>query len=168
MGVGPDLKSSRNLDISSLDKLIFLVFSLVQFLGEEVLKPNLLDGMQQLFNSTLSIGWTHIVVTGTGGDTSGTMLFYNSNNGAARYVVVNGNGGIDQLASTTYAQGWTHIPAGTISGGLDGNVIFAYLFYNASTGTAQFYQLNAPGDIIQLSNTTFAKGWSKIIWQAFP
>lgn len=128
----------------------------------------LLDGMQQLFNSTLSTGWTHIVVTGRGGDTSGTILFYNSNNGAARYGVVNGNGGFDQLASASYAHGWTHIPAGTISSGLDGNVIFAYLFYNASTGAAQFYQLNAPGDITQLSNTTFSRGWSEIVWQAFP
>jgi hypothetical protein len=52
---------------------------------------------------------------------------------------------------------------------MDGNVIFAYLFYNASTGAAQFYQLNEqPGSITQLSNTTFAKSWSEILWQVFP
>jgi hypothetical protein len=37
MGAGPELKSSRNLDISSLEKLILPVFSLVQLLGEEVI-----------------------------------------------------------------------------------------------------------------------------------
>ncbi len=93
-------------------------------------------------------------------DTNGSpiLLFYNSNNGAARYVVIDGQGGVSQVASTSYEHGWTQIPAGTISSGMDGNVIFAYLFYNTNTGAAQFYQLNQPGSITQLSNTTFAKG----------
>jgi hypothetical protein len=126
-------------------------------------------GMQQLFNSTLSTDWTHIVVNGTDTNGSPILLFYNSNNGAARYVVIDGQSGVSQVASTTFSKGWTQIPAGTISGGMDGNVIFAYLFYNASTGAAQFYQLNEqPGSITQLSNTTFAKSWSEILWQVFP
>lgn len=125
-------------------------------------------GMQQLYNSTLSTGWTQIVVNGTDANGAPILLFYNSNNGATRYVVINGQGGIQQVASTSYAHGWTHIRAGTLSSGLDGNAIFAYLFYNASSGAAQFYQLNEPGSITQLSNSTFAQGWSEILWLVFP
>jgi hypothetical protein len=122
---------------------------------------------QQLFNSTFSIGWTQVVAHATQAIGSHPVLFYNSTSGAARYTVINEQGNVSQVASTTYANGWTHILAGTLSGD-EGVVLFAFLFYNATTGAAQFYQLNGPGSITQLSKTTFAKGWSEILWLVLP
>ncbi len=67
------------------------------------------------------------------------------------------------MASTTYANSWTHILPGALSGDV-GEVLFVLLFYNATTGAAQFNQLNDPGSITQLSNNTSANGWSEIVW----
>ena len=95
-----------------------------------------------------------------------SLLFYDAASGATEFYQLSEGAGMQLLSSTTFSKGWTHIVC--LGQAAESNYASEVLFYNATTGAAQFYQLNGPGSITQLSNTTFAKGWSEILWQVFP
>ncbi len=113
-------------------------------------------GISQLSSTTYAKGWTHIVSVGT------PLLFYNSSSGLAQFYSMDDRGGISQLSSTTSAKGWTHIVPGFFIGRVDRGQ-GTLLFYNSSSGLAQFYSIDPQGTISQLSSTTYAKGWTHIV-----
>src|SRR5579859_190137 len=75
--------------------------------------------------------WTHIV------DCSNpSLLFYDSNSGAAEFYTLDLNANMQLLSSTTFSKGWTHI---VLVGTSEGPGFGQLLFYNANSGVAQFY-----------------------------
>lgn len=127
------------------------------------------DGTMYLVSSTTySTGWTHIVQVGVLPDSGfALLLFYNAKSGDAKFYNTNGAGGIELRAHTTLSTGWTHIITNastpgsiTVTGLPEGN--YPVLFYNATSGLAQFYKYDIQGNMYQLSNTTLSKGWTHI------
>jgi hypothetical protein len=125
--------------------------------------------MQEISSTTLSMGWTHALAAGVLPDVGYPLLiFYNTSSGNVKYCQADSQGVVDQLTGDTWAKGWTEILYGTIPDVQQGNVIPSLLFYNGTSGTSQFYRLNVPGKIFQLSNTTWAKGWTEVLWLELP
>jgi hypothetical protein len=123
--------------------------------------------LTQLSSTTYSTGWTHII-HGFFAEASSneSLLFYNANSGLAQFYGTDGQGGINQLSSSTYSKGWTHIVPGwytvfTPSG--PGERTSDLLFYNGSSGLAQFYGTDGQGGINQISSSTYSTGWTHII-----
>jgi hypothetical protein len=123
--------------------------------------------LTQLSSTTYSTGWT-LIVHGNFAEANykDSLLFYNSSSGLAQFYSTDGQGGISQLSSSTYSKGWTHIVPGyytifTPSG--TGEDFMDLLFYNSSSGLAQFYSTDGQGGISQLSSSTYSKGWTHII-----
>ena len=98
------------------------------------------------------------------------LLFYNSGSGLAQFYSTDGQGGISQLSSSTFSKGWSHIvdiPGGPSSMPDTGNPD-ELLFYNGSSGLAQFYRTDGQGGISQLSSTNYRRGWALIEWLTLP
>ncbi len=124
--------------------------------------------MHQFSNDMWSTGWTHIVPHFAPSMNLFNLLFYNANSGDAKTYHITENWSISNTGSTTWAKGWTKILLGDmpLPGEPPGRTGLALLFYNGSSGTAQFY-LTGPGggvDISQVSNTIWSKDWSEILW----
>lgn len=125
------------------------------------------NNLTQLSSTTYSPGWTHIIHGSFAeGSISESLLFYNGNSGLAQFYTIDSQGGINQLSSSTYSTGWTHIvpgfytilrPSGIGEGTSD------LLFYNGSSGLAQFYSTDGHGGINQISSSTYSKGWTHVI-----
>ncbi len=120
--------------------------------------------MHQLSNTTLSQGWTHIVLNFAPGMRPFNVLFYNANSGNTRGYYLSEDWSMSDAGSTTFSKGWTKILLGDLPTD-QGYPERALLFYNGNSGAAQFYTLVGLGiEIKQVSNTTWAKGWSEILW----
>ena len=125
---------------------------------------DMLGNMHQISNTTVSKGWTHIALNFAPGMRPFNLLVYNANSGDTRGYYLSGDWGLSDAGSTTFSKGWTKILLGDLPGD-QGYPERALLFYNGTSGTAQFYTLVGMGiEIHQVSNTIWAKGWSEILW----
>ena len=121
-------------------------------------------GINQVWSTTFSKGWTHIVPGAFVLDFGPRALFfYNSTSGLGQFYSTDSIGGMHQLSSTTYSTGWTHIVDVPVAQG-PGIVDDDLLFYKGTSGLAQFYHTDRQGNINQLSNTTYSTGWTLIEW----
>jgi len=120
---------------------------------------------RQVFSTTWSTGWTHIIAARFSNEPFSGLLFYNGTSGAAQFYNTDGNGGIQQLSNSTWSTGWTHIvPVLLYRGDYAGaGGTSDLLFYNSTSGVAQFYNTDGNGGIQQVSNTTWSTGWTHII-----
>lgn len=120
--------------------------------------------MYQLSNTTVPPGWTHVDLNFAPGMHPFNVLFYNTGSGAVRGYYLDENWSMSDAGNTTWSKGWTKILLGGLPG-YQGSTDRALLFYNATSGTSQFYTLIGVGiEIKQASKTTWSKGWSEILW----
>ena len=124
-----------------------------------------LDGQGNIHlvsSTTYSTGWTHIILVGVVRDSGhAVLLFYNAQSGDAKFYRTNGQGGIHLLSSTTFSKGWTHIITnGYEPGAFTQENNYLVLFYNATSGVAQFYNVDIQGNMHQFSNDKWSTGWT--------
>ena len=111
-------------------------------------------GINQVWSTTFSKGWTHIVPGAFVLDFGPRALFfYNSTSGLGQFYSIDRQDNINQISSTTYSTGWTHIVPGS----------FGLFFYNSTSGLGQFYSMDSMGGMHQLSSTTYSTGWTHIV-----
>jgi hypothetical protein len=120
-----------------------------------------------LKKTNLGSGWTHII-PGNFGGTSATghtdLLFYNATTGAAQFEGVSGQASTELMNHTFYFvdsnnpwMPWTHIIPGNFGGtSVTGHTDL--LFYDASTGTAQFDDVSGLGNMNPMK--TYNHAWS--------
>ncbi len=114
--------------------------------------------------------WTHIISGNFGGSSSGAadLLFYEAATGTGEFyrvkdVVENGMITIKLSRLRTHSNwrtSWTHV----IPGQFGGDGLTDLLFYDASSGTGEFYAVDSQGRIRQLAvHTNWRTSWRHII-----
>src|SRR5436309_1843859 len=91
-----------------------------------------------------------------------SLLFYDRNAGHGELYSTGGQGDITQLKSYDgWRTSWSHIVPSYATDNSQSETTL--LFYDKNSGVAQFYKVDAQGNINQLSDSTSSTGWTHII-----
>ena len=91
-----------------------------------------------------------------------SLLFYDRNAGHGELYSTGGQGDITQLKSYDgWRTSWSHIGPSYATDNSQSETTL--LFYDKNSGVAQFYKVDAQGNINQLSDSTYSTGWTHII-----
>ena len=102
--------------------------------------------------------WTHIIPGNFSGNGYTDLLFYDQQTGDAEFYLSDGSGGIKTIRTVrgTWRKTWTHI----IPGNFSGSSFTDLLFYEGSTGSAEFY-VNDGNAQLRKIQTIAPGGWRK-------
>jgi hypothetical protein len=110
--------------------------------------------------------WTFIIPGSFSNSGHTDLLFYDRAGGTGEFYKTNGKGGMSLIRSdNTWRNSWTQIVPGEFGGG---NNFTDLLFYEAASGTGQFYATDGKGGIKQLNiYTNWRHTWTHIIPGSF-
>ena len=111
--------------------------------------------------------WTHIVPGNfRGADDTTDLLFYEGPTGTGEFYATDGQGGMSLLQTHTgWRETWTQIVPGNFDAATG---MTDLLFYEAPTGTGEFYATDGQGGMSQMQmHTGWRSSWTQIIPGSF-